>query len=36
MRKKNGKMKVTLVIKNKVESAIQKWLVFFGKNLIRS
>ena len=28
-----GKMKVTLVIRNKVEGVAQKWLVFFEKNL---
>ena len=28
-------MKVTLVIKNKVEDKVQKWLVFFEKNLNR-
>ena len=26
-------MKVTLVIKNKGEGVVQKWLVFFDKNL---
>ena len=26
-------MKVTLVIRNKVEGVAQKWLVFFEKNL---
>ena len=28
-----GKIKVTLVIKNKVEDEVQEWLVFLEKNL---
>ena len=26
-------MKVTSVIKNKIEGVVQKWLIFFEKNL---